>query len=623
MLQNIGEGVRGWFGKVIVVLVSISFAVWGISYYLQSRTGVSAVVAKVASVKITNQQVQDLLRAQQYTIERERGALNASELSSLKQQVLEHLISQAVLNQSLKKLELVAPTAVVESVIASNKNFQINGRYSYERLQQVLAANNISLKSLMANVAQDLERKQLKVGISLSAFALAPTVERFYQWANQLRSYRYAVVKPAAFLSAIQPTPSQVKSYYESTQSAYKLPDRASLSYVVLDPSVLAKQVVLPAKQVRAYYDANVSQFRLSANYRFAEIVVAQATDEAGKAKAAKESTAINHALAGGARISAVAKHWGGETRSVSAADLNEALRAQLQQMAPGQQILAQQIPAGTIWLELISVTPGKAKSFASVSTKIRHMLESRAVSAKMAPLSEKLSELSYTQSESLKAASKALNLPIQTTPLLPRTGAKSGLFSNKKLMTAAFGDEVLKQGNNSLPVALPDGSVIVLRLKHFEKSMVKPLADVRTQVLAAMKGTQAQLEAGQLADTLTARLNAKQSVAKLMASHKLVWVERADVSRLDKQVGTPEGVQHAVFGELAVGASQALTLDDGSSVVVNLQSVRLPAGKLAQQKKQDLGKMAASFYGQMDLQAVLTSVVKTIPVKRYPERMM
>ena len=73
MLQNIRDRATGWIAYVIVIGISIPFALWGIDQYF---TGGNIIVAEVNDTKISaerlNGEYQDRLRDAKHYLQRSR-----------------------------------------------------------------------------------------------------------------------------------------------------------------------------------------------------------------------------------------------------------------------------------------------------------------------------------------------------------------------------------------------------------------------------------------------------------------------------------------------------------------------------------------------------------------------
>ncbi|MDD1475295.1 hypothetical protein MEO41_29120, partial [Dolichospermum sp. ST_sed4] len=74
--------------------------------------------------------------------------------------------------------------------------------------------------------------------------------------------------------------------------------------------------------------------------------------------------------------------------------------------------------------------------------------------------------------------------MKIQTTGLVTNSGDKSGILANKKVLTAAFSDAVLKQGYNSSPIEIEPGKLVILRIKEHIPESIQPLDKVRDVIM-------------------------------------------------------------------------------------------------------------------------------------------
>ena len=84
-------------------------------------------------------------------------------------------------------------------------------------------------------------------------------------------------------------------------------------------------------------------------------------------------------------------------------------------------------------------------------------------------------SELDALAAE-IVAISEALGLEIKTTPSFTRTGTEEGITSNKKVIDAAFSEDVLKNDLNSAVIELSDNDLISGPKKTVTKEFIARL---------------------------------------------------------------------------------------------------------------------------------------------------
>ena len=96
MLQNIRDRATGWIAYVIVIGISIPFALWGIDQYF---TGGNVIVAEVNDTKISaerlNGEYQDRLREMQSIISKDQDEAELQK-KIIKRTVLDELIDSVI-----------------------------------------------------------------------------------------------------------------------------------------------------------------------------------------------------------------------------------------------------------------------------------------------------------------------------------------------------------------------------------------------------------------------------------------------------------------------------------------------------------------------------------------------
>ncbi len=238
-----------------------------------------------------------------------------------------------------------------------------------------------------------------------------------------------------------------------------------------------------------------------------------------------------------------------------------------------------------------------KNKKFAELKANIEQNLRQEKTEQLLAEQSEELANLSFTHPDSLEAIAKDLQLPIQQTPNFTRQGLKTGILSEPKVVAAAFSEEVLEDGDNSNPVELKEGSLLVLRINKHQAAAAKPLAEVRSEIEEKLMARQAQQSSRQLAERVMRALNKGSTVSELAQQYQLHWLTRNGI-KLDSAL-LPRVLVAAAFNQPFDGqASKAVlvALPQGDYAV--LQVLAQHSGSAAQltkaQQKAWLVQMAA-----------------------------
>lgn len=199
----------------------------------------------------------------------------------------------------------------------------------------------------------------------------------------------------------------------------------------------------------------------------------------------------------------------------------------------------------------------------------------------------ERLADLAFTNPDTLEPAAKALALKIQHSQLFTTEGTASGVTSNPRVVAAAFSDDVLQQGNNSSPISLKDGSLLVLRVEKHEASSIPSLSRVETQVRDQLVKQTQQADAALLAGKLERQLRQGASGATLAQKNQLQWVVKNKVDA-DNAKDIPDAVLNRAFSLSLAKDDKVATvaLEDGSTAVVQLNDINHLTFSLATEKQ-------------------------------------
>ena len=519
MLQNIHEKIQGWFATTILSIIVISFALFGIQSYIGNGQA-KDVVAKVNGIEITAQQLTnayDHLR---------QGALNPAAQAKLKQLALQNLITTQVLTSAAIKQGYYISPAQLDDVLMQLPDFQVDGKFSPTRFQQILDALGYSQQQLLAQLQHSLLINQMQSGVISGAFSLPNEVQQLSTLLNQKRDIAYATIPVSRFLPAIKVPEADIAAYYQQHQDAYKTPEQVSLQYIELSAAALANQITITPQQAQEYYQNNLSSFQIK----------------------------------------------------------------------------------------------GKTENFAQVNSQIIKLLKQQQLQKLFSDDSQRLSDLTYTNANSLEPAAKALGLSVQSTNLFTQVGEKSGITANKQVIAAAFSDDVLKNNNNSNVIPLNDTTVIVLRVKDHQAAAVKPLADVKAGIKQQLSLQMAQQQAQQYASKIIAELKNGAALKTVASQYHLTWQSQSNITRQSTKM--PEPLLQAAFNipkPTSNGAAvTTATLTNGDVALIAVQAVHnvTTSGEQTSSQHIHMANQIQNAYAQLDYQLYVAQMMNAAKIK-------
>jgi peptidyl-prolyl cis-trans isomerase D len=263
VLQSIRDKSQSWLVVAIIVVIILTFALWGVQRIFVSGSS-EAVVAKVNGTKITQRQLANAYQHSKQQWQQQLGAKFFSQpdlAKQLKQSALESLVNEAVLVNALNKQHFAAAPSQLGQAVASIPAFQENGKFSSARFQQILASMGYTEDQFLQQIKSTMMQNQLRAGIVGTAFALPNEIASASAFASQQRQFSYLIVDAKDFIAKTQVSDQQVQQYYQQNQKDYQLPEKISISYIELSPQAIARTIQPTTQQLQQYYQENQSRF--------------------------------------------------------------------------------------------------------------------------------------------------------------------------------------------------------------------------------------------------------------------------------------------------------------------------------------------------------------------------
>ena len=523
MLQKIRERAQGWIAWVIVILISVPFALWGIQSYL--GVGAEPVVATVNGTEITERELDSRYQAFRMRLREQLGSAYRPELfddKTMRAEMLEQMIRDNLLLQASEALGLRASDRELRGAILSNPAFQKDGSFDNATYEHMLELQGMGPLQYEESLRRRIVGTQLSRAIVATEILLDSELEEEVRLGRQQRRLSLVRVPESAFANDEPISDEEVNAYYESNQSQFEIPERIRVQYLVLDTESIAPVEAPDEQELQERYEAEKERFTQPERRRVRHILVALdvAADEAAE-DAAKTSTAeIRSRITSGEDFAAVAKELsqdpgsaaqGGDLGLIEQGMMDPAFDQAAFALDAGQLSEAVRSQFGYHLVEVTEIVPGSTKPFEEVREELLVDLEQRSNEGRFFDWAERLANLSYESPDSLEPAAEVLGLALQTSDWIDRSGGE-GVLAHPKVVAAAFSAEVLEEGNNSdlIELELDDRlQAVALRVLEHEETAAKPLDEVRDEILTVLRDKRAAdaavAKAAEMAEALQA----------------------------------------------------------------------------------------------------------------------
>lgn len=632
MLQQIHDRAQGWFAWAIIILISVPFALWGIQSYLGG--GSELIAAEVNGREITQRDLDSQVQNARIQLRESLGAAYDPakfDDKALRRQVLDDMIRDTLVTDVSAGMGLRVSDQELRARILAEPAFQNAGRFDNAQYEQVLKYQGLSPAMFEAQLRQRIVGDQLTRALAGSELVTKAEREQFQRLAGQQRELAWLRV-PAARFSTEEPIDEQaVTAYYDANAARFQVPEQVKLDFLLLDLGTLAAKSEVADDELRRAYDSNQARFGQPERrtVRHILLTVPPDADADTVAKVLAETLAVRQRIEGGEPFDvvakAVSKDPGSAAEGGSLGEIEKGI------MDPAFEEAAFSLTAGALsdpvrsrfgyhLIQVESIKPAAVKPFEEVREQLRAELARQKSEALFYDQSERLANLVFENPDTLEPAARELGLEIQHSDWLARTGGP-GPLGQPKVTAAAFSEEVLTERRNSELIEPEKDSLqaVVVRVVDHREASAKPLAEVREEILSALRKERAQKAAAAAAATAAEKLRGGADWAAVAGEDKVEGP--AMVGRNDPKVPAP--VRTAAFsmpppaaGGAGVGTA---ALPDGDSAVLRVTKVEDGKVEAPVKGAADPAAMLGARLGRETYQAVVKDMEERAKIERMP----
>ncbi|KIF56708.1 peptidylprolyl isomerase [Pseudomonas fluorescens] len=623
MLQNIRDNSQGWIAKTIIGVIVALMALTGFDAIFQATTHKNE-AAKVNGDEISQNELSQAVDMQRRQLMQQLGKdFDASLLDEkmLRESALKGLIDRKLLLQGAEQAKFSFSEAALDQVILQTPEFQVDGKFSSERFDQVIRQLGYSRMQFRQMLAQEMLIGQLRAGVAGSGFVTDAEVLAFARLEKQTRDFATLNVK--ADPAAVKLTDDEVKAYYDEHAKEFMTPDQVIIDYVELKKSSFFDQVAVKDEDLQAAYQKEIAN--LSEQRRAAHILI-EVNDKTSEAQAKAKIEEVQARLAKGEKFEALAKEFsqdpgsannGGDLGYAGPGVYDPAFEKALYALSKEQVSEPIRTDFGYHLIKLLGVEAPEVPTLASLKDKLTRELKAAQVEQRFVEATKQLEDSAFEASDLAQPAAD-LKLTVHTSKPFGREGGE-GVAANRAVVTAAFSPEVIDEGANSTAIELDPETVIVLRSKEHLKPAQLPLESVTAAIRTQLTKEHASAEAKTRAEKLIADLrDGKAPLDKAVDGQNWKTTEAATRG----QEGVDPAVLQALFRMPKPAAKDkptfsSVTLPDGSLMIVRLNGVNEAAAPTDEEKAQ-YRRFLASREGQQDFAAYRKQLEAEAKIERF-----
>jgi peptidyl-prolyl cis-trans isomerase D len=543
MLQTIRERTQGWIAGTIISIIILTFALWGIHSYFVSGAG-NNIVAVVNGVDITKEQLTVAYERLRRQMQSQYASGAMKDDNSLKSRALNGIVELEVLKQSSLGQGFGVSDQQVDGYLQSMPEFQVEGRFSLDRFQEILSSTMLSISEFLEIIRTGLLIDQPRLGTMLTSFALPDETIRTVALVDQERNIDYVTIPLQYFVSQPITIPAErIESYYKEHQNEYMTPDQVNLDYVELTLKDLYARFSPTDAMLKNFYSENINSYTQPTAWKLDSLLIAVPANpsQADWTSAQNKMEKVIESLDKGGNFQTMAQQHARVSMPKGLLVLNQ-VPAELQKAAAGLTTVGQvsqpiKTAQGIVILKADEIREPKIESFEQVKDKVREVYVRQHAEEKFAEMRDQLADLTYANPNSLQSAANDMGLTVKSTELFTKDKPGKDISQYKKVRDAAFSNEVLNLQNNSDVIQLNPETIAVIRVKSHLASKLLPLNDISNQIADKLKAQEADARAEKFAQDLKAQLEKGGDPLALVSAEKFVWTRLGYIGRYSTKV--------------------------------------------------------------------------------------
>ncbi|HSH86777.1 MAG TPA: SurA N-terminal domain-containing protein [Methylophilus sp.] len=551
MLEALRKHTQGWMAKIILALIVVPFALFGIDSYLNNAGGQVA-VAKVDGQKISLQEYSNAVENARNYLQSQGQKVDATLLESpaFKQSVLDSIITRRLVEGAIQDYRFKISDDQLSQHVIGMPEFQSNGRFSEETYNQLLSQNKLTPAKFEQNIRKDLTVQQVRDGLINLVFMPQKVAVQSLMSEFEQREVSVADVKVADFINQVTLTPEQVQAYYNQHKTKFIAPAKVKLQFALLSAAGLVGDVSVSDEEIKQAYEENAAKYQGNEQRQASHILIGFSNTATAEEKAAakqKAESILKQVKENPKNFEKLAIEFSQDTGSASkGGDLGSFARGAMVKpfenaafsMKVGDISDLVESEFGYHIIKLTGIS-GESSDLDSMKLKIKAELLFQKAQAKYAELADDFGNTVYEQSGSLDPVAKKFNLQVQSSPAMTKDEIAK-FFKSDRLASMIFSDEVLKEKRNTEAVEISANNLVAARVVEYTPEAPRSFDEVKGGIESLLKAEAATKLAKQKGEALLADLKAGKAVTA-------DWIPPVTIDRRNAQ-GLTDSVMRNVF---------------------------------------------------------------------------
>lgn len=590
MLDSLRSAAGTWVAKALLLLLVLSFAVWGISGQISSGFGGNAVIS-AGETTVTPIEYRLAYDRQLSVLSQRFGTRVTREQAvalGVDQQVLSQLVAGAVLDEQARLMNLGVSKDRVAVLTAEDPAFQgPGGSFDRQQFEFVLRQIGMRPEDYLKNREQVAIRQQIVEAISDGMSVPDTFLRAVALYQGEDRTVEYVVLPPALVEPIEAPTDAQLTAFFEENKARYAAPEYRKIDYVKLEPADIADTSVITDEQVAEDYQRTIAAFTTPERRTIDQIVFLN--EDAAKIAADR--------LLGGASFEQMVEADG---RSMDDVRLGTVEKSRVPDPAIAEAAfgLAKDEVSGVVQgsfgpaiVRVTEIFPESVKPLSEVQEQIRRELALAEASRVLLDVHDRYED-ARAAGNTMQEAASSVGLSVTTVEQVSRAGQDPAgavlrdIPETAELLRLAFETEVDVENP---PVNIGSNGFVYYEVRAITPARDRTLDEVRDRVVADWTASQVATRLAERTGGIEKRVKDGATLDEIAAELGYEKQVKRGVRRGATDPDLGEAGVAAVYGVTEGGSGLVPTPSGDGQIVFEVTEVFEPAGASAESIAPDM----------------------------------
>ncbi|PSJ59864.1 SurA N-terminal domain-containing protein [Pseudaminobacter soli (ex Li et al. 2025)] len=600
MLDSLRNAAGTWVAKLLLLMLVVSFAIWGITgKMMEGHSGGN----KVVTVGGTTVSINDYRLAfdrQVNMLQQQLGQrLTREQMKAfgLENQVLSQLVAGALLDEQARKMGLGLSKDRLAALTAEDPAFQgADGRFNRQQFEYVIRQLGMRPDDYFANRSQVAIRQQIVEAISDGFKAPDTFLRGVALYRGEDRTVDYLVLPKSLVEPISAPSNDVLSAWFEENKKKYAAPEFRKISYVKLEPSDIIDEKSITDDQVREEYEKNKARYTTPEQRTIEQIVF----------KSPEAATAALDSIKGGATFDKIAAGEGKTEADILLGTVSKDKIADKAIADAAFSLSANEVSPvvqgqfGPVLLRVTEIKPEVVKPLEEVAAEIRTRLALAEANRQLMEVHDAYED-ARAAGDSMKDAAAKSHLKVVTIDAIDRAGqdsngqAISTLPQSPQLLQAVFQAEV---DADNPPITMGSTGYVFYEVDGITPARDRTLDEVKDKAIADWTKAETEKRLAAKGEELSKRLKDGSTLDTLATEMSLEKQTKRGLKREADDGDFGRAGVSAVFGVAQNGVGVFPSPSGDAQVLFKVTDVSEPVAADASSVPEDLRNQFARGIG-------------------------